>query len=63
MNYEEAMILIKNGQKVKQGSFVYFLGKRTKDEPYTLKIIRGRPPLVIKGFKKMNKKRMFTNAI
>ena len=62
MNYEEALKEMKKGNKVKQGSFIYFLGKSTVNEPYTLRLRTGTTPIVTSGFKKINKNGLFTNA-
>ena len=62
MNYEIAEVEMKKGNKVKQGSCIYFLGKNTVNEPYTLKLRTGTTPIVTSGFKKINKNGLFTNA-
>jgi hypothetical protein len=60
MKYEEALEEMKKGHKVKQGSFIYFRG--TLNPEYTLIMRIGKMPLIMKGFKKINKNGLFTNV-
>jgi hypothetical protein len=56
MNYDEAYQEMKIGKKIKQGKYLYFLGKSDRSEPYTLIMRINKPPLVRKGFKKIKKR-------
>lgn len=62
MTFTEATDQMKNGIKVKQGNLIYFLGKSTRDEPYTLFLKKGKVPFVKCGFKKINKSGVFSIA-
>lgn len=55
MDYKEAYKQMQNGHKVRQGNLEYFLGKKARKEPYTLIIERGKIPVVVAGFKSINK--------
>ena len=62
MNHKEALDVMRNGGKVRQGKYIYFLGKLELNKSYTLEMRRGKTPLVTSGFKRIKKDGLFTNA-
>jgi hypothetical protein len=59
LRYQEALIAMKTGIKVKQNNFIYFLGKSDREQPYTLIIKKNKIPIVKKGFKSIEKAGFF----
>jgi hypothetical protein len=63
MTYEEATKKMGNGEKVKQGQFIYFLGKKDNSEPYTLFMRTNKLPLIKSGFKGIKKHGLFLSIV
>ncbi len=57
MNFNEALDVMNQWGKVRQGKYIYFLGKQNKSEPYTL--IKNRIPIIKKGFLMIDENKLF----
>lgn len=60
LTYKEAINAMGDGNKVKQGNYIYFLGKKERFTPYTLIMNKGSVPKVIPGFIEINRDGLFS---